>query len=421
MPISNADLIKKGEDVFVRIDKRDTHLRQEFSLLDIQNTKDLVEELNDLYKEIPEIDQPRTLEEVYLKELKRLSKGGASILSEEISSEIDTPDNVLEKFSVRKEDIDELADWLLNNKENVIKANLSQYEYHSKIKKSSIQTGVRQVREEAEKESLEKIAVLKKFILNNVKHLPNLEAFFDTYTIALDSFNKRSHANRTGTTAFLCTSSFVYYSNGNIHLDPVHFIELFGHEVIGHCLNFWHTDNSDLPFFLKWSFFSLTVATMESIAQYFQDRIFEYIKDNNGVEELFTKDEPFEEIYKRYKDTEILKEYDVKITRMGDWILSQTKMDEHQKQIEMLSKYSIEPKMPSDFVNFHRNDWNKATGLLLPKIVSELRYCVDVVKKIFKELPENKRNETEKLLLNGMWTPDGLKDYVRVSLLKEAC
>ena len=105
-----------------------------------------------------------------------------------------------------------------------------------------------------------------------------------------------------------------------------------------------------------------------------------------------------------------------KLSMVGFWVLSHTKMDDFDKQVNELLPYSIDIKWPANFVNRHRQDWNRSTGLLLPKVVSELRYSADPVKELLEGVSADRKADLEKLILIGNWTPYSLKHWVRINI-----
>lgn len=413
--MTNSELISLGNEIFQEIDHRETHHSQDFSLTDTEGTEKIIDKLTSLSSKITKNANPTNLEEVYLNELKDECDGGIYILNEELSPDIASPESILKLYSIVKEDMDKVIEWILINKQNVITANLHQYEKYSNIKKSNVPLGDPKIRHKAEDLLITNIEKVKSVLLRHPKHANSFKELFKNYHISTDSFINRSHANRDARYALLSTSHFIYASKGDLGIEMSYFLSVFGHEVLGHAANYMYTDKADMPFYLQWGFNTLTTSTKEAIAQYFGAKIFDYIKECSDYSDLFTGDHTFEEVYKHYEDLMYLQEYKRKLNRVGIWIMCQSKMDDTAKQIEELSKYSIERKWPALYINRHRNEWNRATGLLLPKAVSELRYCVDVLGDMVSS-GLSTHTEFDKTIRTGMWTPQGLKEYAKVVL-----
>jgi hypothetical protein len=408
--------IATGEDIFRRIDRRNTHLQQKYSLIDVDLTQKLMEDLHKLYENLPTIDNTQSIENVEIIELKRKCSGHIELLNEELSSAIPTPDQVISVYNIKNEDIDKIKDWLLLNKQNVIDANRNQYDYYSAHKRSYLVVGSPEIRQQAESIVQEKIEIMKGIVTELFINYKGISELTSDYLLSVDSSTSRSHSNHVSKLAVICPPAVTYMFNGKIYFVPEEFIRIFGHEVLGHCLSFILTAHADLPFYLTEDYSSLTTASQESVANYFQNKIFEYLLDNPAQTSLLRIDEPFENVYKRYVDTVVLNKYSLKLRMVGYWILAHSKMDQYKAQVDELMKYSIEPSWPSYFVNLFRNDWNRGTGLLLPKQVSELRYSVDAVGDIKQQVSSARLQRMEELILTGCWTSDGLKDWVQVKI-----
>jgi hypothetical protein len=408
------DLIEKGNLLFERIDRRDTHLSNYYALQDFDETIELVKELEQLEEQIPHTKVRATSEELYANELKRLCSKGSVALNAEVSAHISTPLEVIDRFSVKKEDLDKIKEWLLQNRQNVIEANKFLYKKYAPIKKSEVEVGDPLLRKKAEDLLLEKIENIKEILKTHPQFGNHFTNIFNTYHISVTSQERRSFANRVSRIACLSVAKHTYMAKKEIYFEPHNFISTFGHEVLGHCSNYYMSDNSNLPFFIRFGFFTLTSATREAVSDYYEDRIYDYLKDCPNLSELFNGEYNFEEIEELRKAVKLLRDYQSKLYSVAVWVLAQSKMDNSTEQIEEISKYSIEKKYASNFVNSRRNDWNRATGLLLPNVVSELRYAVDVISP---ELIPTKKDlkEFEMKILTGMWTPEGMREYLTLS------
>lgn len=408
--------IQEGNSIFSEVDKRRTHLNQRYSLVDQELTQKLITDLKNLSSKLPVIKNPQNLEEVLVSELKRSCDGGVLVLNEDLSQNIAIPENILSKYNVRKDDIDLIKDWLLSNKANILQANKRQFDYHSKHRTIGVPMGSPELRTSAEDLVAKNISLMKEILHKYFQDFKGIKLLLDTYIITLDSNEKRSFASRVGKVAVICIEPITSLYNGKIELIPERFIRIFGHEVIGHCLNYVLTENSELPFFIKEGFPSLTMAAAESMTNYWEDKLFHDLVSNSQIKELLSHDESFEEVYNRYQDVKILSEYAKKLEMLGLWTLATSKAGDVKDQIESLQKYSLNPSWPSYFVNSYRNNWNRETGFLLPRYVSELRYSVDPVGKVLKHVSKKNLKRFEELISTGFWTPDGLTEWVKVGL-----
>lgn len=415
MPNANyQEFIEKGNELFQRRYKRQIHLFQPKSFVDTESSEQLINDLLQLHNEIPEIVKFDSKEAVFLKELKALSKGTAFDLQDDIRKDIATPDEILEMYNIKKDDIDELKDWLLANKNNIKLANNRLFEFHSTEDRDSVALGVEPLRITALELVQNKIDMMEILLKKYFNNFTGIQEFFNNYKVYADCIRNRSATYKVSKIVTISVEHMVYMKDNVMKLDFQEFLRVYCHEVLGHGLNFAQTATTDLPFFIKdslWLPFSIT--TRESVAQYFQDWFFYEVMDNSEVFKFLNAIEPFENIYTRYIDTEILGKYWTKLSRVAIWILAKSKMNDHLKQIEEISKYAISPKYATKFVNRYRNHWNRATELLLPEDVMELKYAVDPVAKV---IGLGDKKKIEKLILTGMWTPDGLVDWVKFNL-----
>jgi len=409
------DLIKQGELVFSDFVKRANHLDQPGSIVDPQDTKVLIDKFNELNKSVAPIENPKSRDEVLANELKRTAVHCVNVLGDELEVRTSTPKEVMDRYSVSSEDFNSTKLWLIENRGQVLSANKRQLELYSTWGRGPVYVGSKKIREAAEALAEGYLEVLKQAV-QDVFPTEEYRDTLDSFIVSLDSAETRSYASRQSKVSMLSTRASVYVIKGKMVIDSVDFIRLFGHEVLGHALNYFMTENSDLPLFVKENYYTSTSATRESVSSYFEKRLFDLLNAEPEAVKLLEAYESFESVYKRFFDTSLLDDYHKKLSQLGFWIMSNSKMDDYEDQMKELAVYSIEPKWVSGFLNRHRNDWNRSTGLLLPKVVSELRYSVDVVPQILEKKKPNDITKFERTLLTGAWSPDGLKEWVNLMI-----
>jgi len=408
------DLIQQGELVFGDYLKRSYHTDQPNSIVDPEYTKMLISRFGDLDKSIQPVANPRSREEVLVNELERLSRYYVVTLSEELEPRTATPKEILDRYFIKDEDIITIKVWLKEQRGQILEANKRQFEFHSGVRKAKIKLGSKDLREKAEELVNQYLRLLKEVVRNTLP-LPEYNNVLRDFIISSDSAENRASSNRIAKVCFVDTHNCTYMVNGQVYIDSVEFIAQFGHEVLGHCLNYVVTEKSNLPIFIKENYFTITSATRESVSEYFEKRLFELLigwKDSAGSFDAF---ESLEKVCQRYKDTYILDSYFRKLNLLGLWILSTSKMDDYNKQMAELAGYSIEPKWVSWFLNKHRNNWNRSTGLLLPSIVSELRYSVESATKLLDKKKPTDINKFERAILTGAWSPDGFEEWITLT------
>lgn len=405
------DIIKQGESVFGDYLKRAYHMDQPNSVADPEYTKVLINEFEDLNKSIQQIKTPKSRKDVLTNELKRISKYYVTTLSEELDPRTATPKEVIDRYFIKDEDIDFLKTWLKENREKVLEANKRQLEFYSDSRRSRVHLGSKALRDQAESLMERHLDLLKRAV-KEVLLLDEYNHVLGSFVISTDSVVSRSYADKIARISMVGTGACVYMVDGKMFIDSVELIGKFGHEVLGHCLNFVFTEKSDLPLFIKEDYFAVTSASRESVSGYFKNRLFDLLLTKPDSIKDFEMDEPFERIFQRYKDTFLLDEYSLRLNMLGFWVMSNSTMNGYNDQMKDLAEYSIEPKWVSFFLNRHRNDWNRSTGLLLPNIVSELRYAVESVTKILNKKKPSDIKKFERAILTGAWSPDGFEEWV---------
>lgn len=408
------NLIQQGELVFGDYLKRSYHLSQPHSISDPESTKVLISNFDGLGKKIQNVKDPNSQDAVLTNELKRISQYGVATLSEELETRTATPKEVMDRYFVKTEDIDLIKAWLKEKREQVLEANKRQLEFYSGRKRSRVYLGSTVLRERAEA-LMERYLDLLKRAVKEVLLLEEYNYVLDNFIISTDSVTDRSFADRSAKVSMISTGGCVYIIDGEIFVDSVEFIGKFGHEVLGHCLNYAFTEKSNLPKFIKENYFAITSATRESVSGYFENRLFDLLLAKPDATKAFEAFEPFKQVFQRFKDTFLLDDYGKKLRMLGFWVMSNSKMDDYEKQVKELAEYSIEPKWVSWFLNKHRNNWNRPTGLLLPNIVSELRYSVESVTKLLDKKNPTDINKFERALLTGAWSPEGFEEWVSLT------
>lgn len=405
------DLIQQGELVFGDYLKKSYHMDQPNSIVDPEYTKMLISKFGDLAKNIAPVAKPTSREEVLINELKRLSKYYVITLSEELEPRTATPQEVLDRYFIKAEDINIIKVWLKAKRGAILEANTRQLEFHSGVRKAKIKLGSKALRERAE-ELINQYLELVKEAVKSILPLPEYANVLQDFVISTDSAENRASSNRIAKVSFVDTHNCTYMVNGQVYIDSVEFITQFGHEVLGHCLNYVVTEKSGLPIFIKENYFTITSATRESVSEYFEQRLFELLTGYKDSAGSFNAFESMDKVYQRHKDTYILDSYFKKLQMLGLWILSTSKMDDYDKQMQELADYSIEPKYVSWFLNKHRNNWNRSTGLLLPTIVAELRYSVESTVRMLNKKKPTDINKFERAILTGAWSPEGFSEWV---------
>jgi hypothetical protein len=410
------EVIEQGNKLYKQLSQRNIHLDQPNALVDNNLTKNLIQRYTELSQKIDFILTPTCKEDIFINELKRMSDGTVSLLTENISETLATPEQVMQKLNITEADVELVKKWLIDNRETIISANKNQYINHSEHEWGSVHIGIPQIRDSAEKLVGRYLDVMKNIMREMTDTFPLLDKLVDEYIISFDSFERRASSNIRERLGYVCTQSVTRMYKGKVYLLMENFLASFVHEVIGHCYNYIMTEHCDLPLYIKDNHSVINSATRESVAMYMEDKFVDLLISNPKWCAQLSEDEPFEKAYKRYRDTKILDQYGIKLYQLGVYVLATTTMDESQKQFEELKKYSIEPGWSSHFVNRNKNNWDKTTKRLVPKLVAELRYAVNPIEKNNWDIREKEMGDYYKALLTGFWTPLGFEEWVNFNL-----
>ena len=160
----HKDLIQQGELVFGDYLKRSYHMDQPNSIVDPEYTKMLINKFGDLAQNISSVAKPTSREEVLVNELKRLSKYYVVTLSEELEPRTATPQEVLDRYFIKAEDINIIKVWLKEKRDAILEANARQFEFHSGVRKVKIKLGSKDLRLRAEKMINQYLELLKEAV-----------------------------------------------------------------------------------------------------------------------------------------------------------------------------------------------------------------------------------------------------------------
>jgi hypothetical protein len=195
---------------------------------------------------------------------------------------------------------------------------------------------------------------------------------------------------------------------------------------MGHALNQVITKTNGLPYFLTKDT-PLTSATMESVAQFYQNVIFEDLKNSPETQRDLGIQHSFGDIYQESKDISQLQEYQLKLFQYAITVLADKDLGQPQDPItlgkkgDLLNEVTLDPTYPLHFVEQHRYSFD-SQGNLNPQLVGELRYCAQPVQRALDEFAKqgvqyegDGRSKIDATLLKGFWTPIG---YVNNAKLK---
>ena len=214
--------------------------------------------------------------------------------------------------------------------------------------------------------------------------------------------------------------------DGSLHVREGELIRIYGHEGMGHAVNWVLSKSDSLPYILSRDTV-FTIATAESLAQYYQKIIFDDLKKSPQTQKELGIHHKFDEIYREHVDTNLLEEYKNKLSQYAITVMADKTLGKHddelviKKKMELLSQVAIDPNYPLKVINSYRNEFD-TQGNLNWQIVSELRYCALPVQRGLEEfakkgiLYEGKgRSIIDETFLTGFWTPAGFVENARLA------
>jgi len=401
--------------------------RIKYKVLPYKEAGRIVEKMRNLAGDLPEIETPANKDELIQAELKRRLNGEAFNLEQMITSKHCDFETLISFYGVPSSDINDLERWLVENKDNTLEAIERLYKARKvegyELKSFSDVPSTRRQAEEFAAVHIEKYhSILGKLLqdltkvgefLRDIKAVPTTE--------------KRSYFS--GLTKMLAVSiPAICYTNEDrsMQIREEELIKIYGHEGMGHALNHLVTKSNNIPFFLTLDS-SLTSATEESVSQFYENVIFEDLKNSPSVQKALGIKHKFDEVYQEHQDSGRIEEYSLKLFQYAIKVLADKNLGMPQdpetirKKTEILNKVTLNPTYPIDFVENYKNSFD-SQGNLADKLVRELRYCAKPVQRALEEFAKRGvkyegegRSLVDSVLLKGFWTPVGYVDNARLS------
>jgi len=407
--VSGNVLIHQVEDLAI-------FLEQPYTIVPTPRVRNLMGEMHTLANGIIEVSEPQSFYELVMSELKRRLITDSMYLSRYTKEEFLQLNEVIDTYGISWDDVEQFEGWLDENTGKVEALN-DRLSKESREHRSSVPIGSFKVRYEAEKVLDNKITSLRNFLSNSLADQPGVIELLKDYRFVADFIYSRSYHDGESKIVGFSTSKILYMRDGQVCVDEAELIRIFGHEVLGHTRQQVVTEGAEeLPYFLRTKTGYAIDASGESISQYFQDRIFDYLLADPEAADGLGFDKPFEQIYQDYQNTQLLRNYWRNLEHFGIVTLARSSESDSKNQIDTLLRYSVDKSWPVDFVFRHRGDWDRSTGRLVPRIVHELRYSANPVGRIMSGVAIDKIAVAEGLILRGFWTPRGLEQWVNFNL-----
>ncbi len=419
------DIFVASEELLRKLD-RIGKFGNKYGVMPYQEANRVIVAMRDLAGTLPAIEAPENDGQLLQAELKRRLDGEAFNLEQSISPGNDDFDTTLSIYNIPRSDICGLKGWLVENREKTLEAierlfdtkDVQNYEL-------GIPVDIPAVRRQAEEFAAVHIQKYHKRLGRLLQEITAVGEFLRDID-AVPTTEARSYFNQlTNTLAIGIPAICFTTEEGNLQIRERDLITLYGHEGMGHALNMILTKRNGLPYFLARQG-ALTLATMESVAQYYQEVIFEDLRNSPDVQKDLGIQHKFEEIYQERRDIRQLQEYVSRLSHYTITVLADKSLGEPQdpatlkRKVDALSEVTLHPYYPQGQVEQSRYSFD-SQGNLSPGLVSELRYCAQPVKRAIEEFASqgimyegDGRSKIDAALLRGFWTPKGFVDNARL-------
>ncbi|MFH1376470.1 MAG: hypothetical protein ABIH25_02435 [Candidatus Woesearchaeota archaeon] len=421
----NNDIVTASEEVFKKLDGV-YKFGSKYGEYPYQEVGRIVAEMKKLADSLPDIEIPENQDQLIKSELKRKLNGEAYSLEQYLTPNPHDFETLVSMHGIPESDINGLENWLTTNRDKTLEAverlyqtkNIQNYEL-------SLPVDIPAVRRQSEEVAARDIQRYHKRLGKLLQDLTQVGEFLRDIN-AVPTTKDRSYFHQlTNTLAIEIPGICFTTEDGEVQVRERDLITLYGHEGMGHALNQIVTKNNGLPYFLTKDSL-LTRATGESVAQFYQNVIFEDLKNSHETQRDLGIQHKFEEIYREAKDIAQLKEYKLKLFQYAITVLADKDLGDPQdpftleKKVELLGKVAISPTYSRNVVEQYRYKFD-SQGNLNSELVSELMYCAQPVQRALEEFAkqgiqyEGKgRSKIDETLLKGFWTPIGFVDNARL-------
>ncbi len=411
--------VAQADEVVLEL-KGITQFDGEHHILPPKSGRSLVTRMKSIAGQTHSIMPQSAYEKVIFSEIKRRLEGDAFYLDVKLSGKSHDFETVLHILDIPSEDVSSIKPWLVSHKEEAEEAVERLYVLRkNNEEKFDISMDVPSEHDEAIGAVGSRIKHYHTIIGKLLGKLSNKGSYL-LHLEALPTKGDRSYFNPPLNRLALSISALVYLTNDRrMHVDDREMIRLYGHEGMGHALNKVATDESNLPFFLKQSS-AVTIATEESVAQFYERRLFEDLLQSPETQRSLDIEHRFQKIYDEARDLRLLQEYNKNIFYYSISVLADTSLGNHsdplvvKKRMALIDSVALDRRTASNIVEQNRYNYD-SEGNLYSSLVSELRYCARPVQRVLelfsaknRQYDLNNRNVIDTLFLTGFWTPRGL-------------
>ncbi len=417
--------LKEAEGLLLRLDEVEK-FEAKYQNVPVRAVGRIYEDMQALADSIPDIQTPNNQDELLLAEVKRRMAGQAVFVEQNLSGRLYDFDTVTKILGIPEQDLKSLRPWLEQNRSRTQEAIERLFDSRGNNERElPLASDVPSVRRQAEEFAGVHIEQYHKTIAKLLEKLTKVGNFARDVNVHPSNIQRSYYNHKTNIVGMSIPSILFGKENGTLGLREGELIRLYGHEAMGHALNFAITRASGLPFLLT-DDSNLTVATAESVAQFYEKRLLGDLRSSTETQKALDIEHKFAKIYQDAKDGEQLKDYDKRIGWYGITVLADKALGDPKdpsvlkRKTEMLADVALNRIGIAGWVEDHKNQFD-SEGNLSASMVSELRYCAQPVPRALEEFTKRGieyngkgRSYIDSTLLRGLWTPIGFVDNARL-------
>jgi len=168
------------------------------------------------------------------------------------------------------------------------------------------------------------------------------------------------------------------------------------------------------------------MATQESVAQHFENVIWEDLRDHPEIQRKLGIEDVFSQLYQEFQDISQIREYQVKHHQYAiAFLADESSGDPNDPEVrrrkhEIIREVELMPTQDLRVVDSFPDSFD-AKGNFKIETVKELMYCAQPVQRILQIFEQEGiryegkgRSLIDKTILNGFWTPQGLIDNAKI-------
>lgn len=381
-----------------------------------------------LIDQIPDRPEPVNTAELQETELRRMLVSRTVSLNQSLTGQPFALPDVINMYGLDQGDLADLRPWLLAHRSAAAQAVEEQF---NRTVTDSFElrpsTDVPSIRTRVEDFAAAQIGIYHQALGSLFTNLTAAGTYLHRITADATTHDRSYFNTHTGRLCLSIGAICYEDESGSLHIRERELLRLYGHEGMGHGLKQVVTKGADLPFHLKTST-AATIAAEEAVTQFYEQVIFDDIRQSPVIQHDLHLTSRFEDIYAQREGARLVGDYNNRSLHYGILVLADKSLGEvddpavMDRKIDLLSDIALRPSTARDFVESHRHQYD-SQGNPSPVLMSELRYSSQAVARslaIFREegLVYDHREDRSRIdlaFLTGYYTPLGFVQQASLS------